>query len=775
MGAASSIARAIVNIFPPLRTVRWILSIKDCICYILERICLFLFYLIRQTFRFLLDLVKKLCDTLNRLISYLPCFKQATDYERLKLKTSQPKLHEEPIPYRDQPIKRALTYYGGLVLGSLLYLFVYYVLVKHHTFTSVSVALLLMLAYLIVLENSHSIRSILMLSLPIMFTNRGRALVFCLMLTMMVSGPINNTQWNIKELHMSLTCCEKYLVLKSDQFVEKNVVQNVIRVEDIVRELVDNIRKFASELRDRLKLLAQLAITVSRYCSFALEELRKIVDVCNTHTNEAFRNCILTFDYAYKDCKSKLGSGFDVICEVVPPLKELCQTVRLPDLLCEIPKALVEMVYLPIEARLKPVIKTIENEFYVDIDISHKYSYNETKTKPYKQVYDEIRYDIAQRFWYINLVRLMFNFVTLVLVIFILTTATLYHMHYLTEVNYDNMYLESFLERIDKFRRRKMELADTEDDLSSSNLIIKIPDSELLEKARDWIDDDKSSLAEDDKLPKEQEEEEEENGSNQEDIKRRRLLLPMTSYHKEQYLKPFSISMNDAEQQKLLIASFVWIVICGYVWFFVLVDFGLFELIELINSVLNDILFTSDLPLIDVTSKSGYGQVVRFNRTYLNLLKKSRQNASLTLSTLNSGSIQYKKGSIGLLYRRLMDSIEKKLPDDVDILNSLEQCLPKANKPDYYLYKTLLYLTIFTFGAVILEAYMLRTRHCIANLYYPIQAKKRAVWFYRKLLSEKSKYEDSQRLIDGENKKKNRALDLFEKGLTKVVERKYAK
>lgn len=109
-----------------------------------------------------------------------------------------------------------------------------------------------------------------------------------------------------------------------------------------------------------------------------------------------------------------------------------------------------------------------------------------------------------------------------------------------------------------------------------------------------------------------------------------------------------------------------------------------------------------------------------------------------------------------------MDSVETNIPDDVTILDSFETCLPVPRQPDYKDYRQLVCLAVLTLLLVIFEAYAMRTRHCIANLFYPVRAKKRALWLYSKLLTDSDRLRDSERETSANRSNKP---DLFDLGL----------
>lgn len=726
LGRRKALLRTFVETYPALR---WALIIQDVICYLISGIRHCCWLAVKCSTKPFVILSRKLDRCLRHQLEGFPVFGSRARYKRLQQR--QLKAYRGPIPYGDDPVRRTLTYHVGLLLGLLLYLFVYFVLIKHHSITSIAVASILLLAYMVILENSHNLRSILMLCLPIMFTNRGRALIFCSMLTILVVGPIKNSQENINQLHVSLNCCQQYLLIKADNYVDENVVKRIVKVEDAIYELIADLKEYVKEMQAKIESIIDLAQSIERYISAAIKELMDIINVCNSRGQELYLNCTANFQHAYFDCRSKLGKKLFALCEVIRPVASTCEFNKLPEVLCQIPRSVVRYIEMTVGARLEHYVKTIANEFRVDVDINHTYAFKRNESKSFKRVALDISFDIERKFWYVYLVSRVFNLVSLILVIWITVSATMYHLHFLNDVKYDNIYLDQYLHDIEKSRRRSLG-ANRNDSQYLGN---SKKEDKLIHDEISSDDEELRSLPE------------------------KHFLFPMKPNHERLYFKPFSAWMNEAEKSKLCIASIVWLVIVGYISFFTLVDFALHELLSQINSILRDILFKSDLPLLDITSSVGNHTVV-YNRTYLNELSSVRKRAHLEDPHL----IRNRTGGLGSMYRRLMESIEKNIPDDMAILNSLELCLPNPSKPNYSDYRSLLYLAVITFFAVILEAYMLRTRHCIANLFYPARAKKRALWLYSKLLAEKSKIDAVGELELPERK------SWFELGWLKLLE-----
>lgn len=733
-GRNEELLRGVVGLFYPLRIA---LLVNDCICYIFRSIVNFCSGLFEKAFRLTLNLVKRCFRAFLDLLEWLNITNETRRSFKYK-RIGESKLHFESEPYSTDPIGRFLTYHLGLVLGAALYVFVYFVLIKHHSLIGMAIALSLMLVYMIVLENSHNLRCVLMLCLPIMFTNRGRALIFCSMLSLMLAGPFTNLQANTSQLDKSLNCCKQFLIIKTDKFIDENVMQDIVRVEKLIGEVITHIKQFADDMRERFKVIMRLALTVEQYVERAIRRMREIVNVCNTKTQGTYDNCVKIFTDAYDDCLDKMGS-FSFLCSVVKPLTKICGVVKLPNVLCQIPKSIVQFIDQTLGQQLRAILLLLENEFYVDVDINHVYSYNATKTKSYKTIVRQVRTDIARKFWYATLVAKVFNLLSLVLVIWIIFTAASYQMHYLSEIGYDNMYLDKDLARIDDYRKSNAQQAQSLERHRSAS-----SDSSATQDASLDIGQTVNAIAEADRTSSDLD-----GLVAMQSLESSEFLFPMAAEHERLYLRPFSLRMNEFERSKIFVSTLVWFVIVSYILMFLVLDFSMYKLMQVVTETLDDMLFASDLPIVDVTSKTD-DQIVRYNRTYLNQLRE--QNNAIKRDRLANANKTMSTGGLSGLYRRLMDSVEENIPDDIAILDSLEQCLPRARRPNVYVYKHLSHLVVLTFAAVIMESYALRLRHCIANLYYPERANSRAIWLYDKLLAEKPKYANLQNQVAATDK-----------------------
>jgi len=792
-----------------------LIALADCVKYLLCKFVDLILFIIKKFFELVWLVLKAICRLIGKLIP-----KRVINYfERIKRKLlpTENLAWQLEATFDNGPVKRSITYYAIMVLAMSLYIFVYIVLIKHHTIYTVIFATLLGILYYIAVDNSHQIRSILILCLPIMFTNRGRALIFCSMLSELARGPLNTLHHNVHELHGSLRCCKQYLIIKADKYVDKNVVKKLIVVEKVIDDLIENIKKFSLELREKVEILLSIALTIEDFALKAIKELKKIAVICELQSEEIIHKCYDLLRIRYRDCRSWLLSPVFSVCDLILEVESLCATVKLPSYMCSLPYAAVQYIDETLGERLRSFLKIIENELYVSVKASHNYSLESTKTKDYETVIKEIGADVADKFWYVHLINRMFNLISLILVIWILGTATLYQMHYLTEPGYDNIYLDDSLKRyeqrlkgekrkkrsLDEMEQSKSEVRDEfhlidlddeseRDELMSVRSLVSIDDEELtarsgLDEADDLLnlqDTVRSSIEEEppQEAPnlspievekKEKTEDQQQRASlegqsvEKKDHHPKRLLFPMTRSHKQHYLQPFSLRMADTEKTKLKIAGLVWLIICAYISFFLFADFTLFELISMTVKLLKDILFAEELPIVSVGSKSENGTVVRYNRTQLRELRNQMANVSLQIGQTEASD----NSTIQQLYRRLMFSLEKNIPHDIELLDSLEACLPKPQTPSYRSYRWLLYMALLTFGAVFLEAYALRLRHWIANLFYPKQAQRRTRWLYEKLLEEKPLFEDDEDPDEGSDEsptKKQRLLDI---GLNLLLKR----
>lgn len=752
--------------FPSLRFVFWY---RDCIRSLFLCVTRFVTKFVSSCFKAAIFIVNYVFDKLYQASQYTISLvnrqrpnRHASDnhtgvgYNQLvELETKPAKESQNRIIF-----KRLFTYQFSLVLASILYFFVYYVIFKRHTLLNAILAVILFVVYLAIIDNSHELRSIIMLSLPIMFTNRGRALIICSMLAILVQGPVKNSQYNISELQLSLNCCKQYLVIKTENYVNENIVQKVLTVERIIRKFVDNIKQIVDVIKAQLDEIARIALQLADKLEQVFKKLKELLNLCYVKQEEAYENCQNSFKTTYNDCL-KFTKSLDFLCELVKPYSAGCDFILASEVLCSFPAAIADFLDRTVGERIRRYKKKIKDEFYVDIDIEHEYDYNSTNSKPYGEVVQEIRHDIKRKFWYISFIARVFSFVNLVLVIWILTTATLYQMHYIEELGYDNMYIDSKLDDIDQHRveryarkkkrdkkiarRKQAQIIELNDNNKKDNDPDQIPITGIDINANDDEEEFVSvDLGSYDSSPTE-------STFKVDDEVGTKFLLPLPTSQQRKYFQSFSLYMNETEKQKICIAGLVWTVFMIYIGFQVTFDYLIFKVIGLITELIDEIFFKSDLPLIDV-QYSNSNEHIAINRTYLKYLREKYFNGTKPSanSTIDKLPGFVRNTSIVRMYSFLIKSVKEDIPNDVVLLDSLQQCLPKPNKPDYDVYYKLLYLAIVTLTTVFIEAYALRTRHCIADLFYPLRAKKRSVWLYYKLLREKPKYE----ILDKQNSDK---------------------
>lgn len=637
-----------------------------------------------------------LIKSLTCCLISLDTFEQEDDHERDLM---QPKSNEllEDYKKRQRLMKqlrlernkqlekryKLIDYYGGISFGVMCCLFIYFVLVKHHTVTSLTFICSMTLFMALILERSRKFRCILLLALPLLFTNRGRSLVICFVLAMLMNGPVKNTQTNIKELHETLSCSKRYLIVRGREYLDENVLDKILALDDIIINLEHVIREFVDALMRALDDLRENFMIVARSLERMFLWLKRIVDICNEKQNQPFENCNMIFQNAIDDCNIRLGSIFGFLCQLVLPVKQTCYFAKVPNVVCALPAKIADIYEQNIEPELEVMIAFIKEQLYCKINLGHKYSYKKEKSKKIRVVFTEIRQDISDKFAWMRIFSNIFSFLSLIITIWILSRSTLYYMRFKSKLEYDNMYIDNYIYDIE---RRRSELG-------------------------------------------------------------MRTVLPLNLLQRSHYRRPLDLSMTDDEIHKLCIAGTVWFCIFNYVTFYLSLDYLLFQLCNFILETLKSIL---EKELLIETELHMNDDAYQTNKLHEQILTRHHQQQEARINN---------QTKLANFYIQLGKTIGGSLPNQTSASSALRDCLPKIREPDFATYQCIGYFALFTFLTVIAEAYTLRSRHCIASLYYPSRAKERAVWLYQKLLQEKSSRGLITRMIPFANKPKN--VDFF--------------
>ncbi|XP_033753894.1 DC-STAMP domain-containing protein 2-like [Pecten maximus] len=406
-------------------------------------------------------------------------------------------------------------------------------------------------------------------------------------------------------------------------------VAPIAGVIESVRTVMKTLENFSRVLQKSFKVLKKAVEEIAASIARVFAWLKSIVTICNDKMGAPFRKCTSAFETAEHNCKETLGWFFDWICGIVTAFKYICHIVRIGEVLCAITSLIKNLIIDKLANPMEKAIDGVTDMFYFNISIHYSYKLNMTQSKNLSQIRDDILADVKARVGQHDDIMDAVQYVMMFSSVFVLLKAMIYRRKYLTTDKHDNMYITLKVRNIDERRCQ--------------------------------------------------------HGS--------KSILPLTPKESNKYIATSSLSLVKREKKKLAKGLFMLIVNLTYTCFYIICDYNLYWLLDLLRTQLEIKTHTSVPPHLKIHVQG--------------------------------------EGAMADMYRALVGFFDP-LVAGVDV--DTTPCLPNPSTPNFAIYKQIwsmfgvyLFLTIF-------EAYGLRLRHVIAACYYPRREQQRAVWLYNHIL-----------------------------------------
>ncbi|RUS84288.1 hypothetical protein EGW08_007932, partial [Elysia chlorotica] len=167
-------------------------------------------------------------------------------------------------------------------------------------------------------------------------------------------------------------------------------------------------------------------------------------------------------------------------------------------------------------------------------------------------------------------------------------------------------------------------------------------------------------------------------------------IFPLRLMETFRFLPTFSYFMTKNEITKLIKGLLFWLFGVFHATYYIICDYSLYWVLDLVRRH------------FDYTSNTGIPP-------HLQLHVQGQ-------------------GPMADMYRSMIGVVEPAADDGLSI--DTRTCLPNPKEPNYAVYKQVTIIYAVTFFLTIFEAYLLRMRHIVTNMYYPHRDKARAVWLY---------------------------------------------
>ncbi|XP_054713566.1 DC-STAMP domain-containing protein 2-like [Uloborus diversus] len=301
---------------------------------------------------------------------------------------------------------------------------------------------------------SEEVRCITMLSVPELFSSRGRTALMAYTYILVLSGPMKNAMRNSNILVESMNCGQE-IIVKQTKALMRSIFAPLIAIIDVMRSILQALKSFARQMKAAFIAIRDLFLEIMNAIKSMFKWLLSMVNICSNKYGSPYERCTQAFDSAIEDCNNKLGI-FGFLCYIVEAVKQICHIARIVDLLCAIPKAVKSGIIEPIKQQIKTFARYMYNQFYVNITFIHYYNYSIEQSKSFEDIREDISAEVKERteqiFGWIDWSDFFMSFMFL-MVIF---KAYLYRIRYLSADHYDNVYITFMLRDMDD-RRADME------------------------------------------------------------------------------------------------------------------------------------------------------------------------------------------------------------------------------------------------------------------------------------------------------------------------------
>ncbi|XP_027726535.1 DC-STAMP domain-containing protein 2-like [Vombatus ursinus] len=298
---------------------------------------------------------------------------------------------------------------------------------------------------------SRSVRMTVLLLLPQAFSRQGRTLLLIAAFGLVMQGPCANIIRNFSRASDSVACGAELALNQSAEVLQRarqpliSALKKIKAIAGKAKEVADRIRKFFRSIMDGVKHVVRALRNVWYW-------LLHIGDVCNSELGSPYSKCAKIFDDA-KDRCMKAVPLFYHLCYILMPFKLLlCGLATVAQLFCVIPRYLQPFLRATIGTPVIQLINRVRREFEFNVTTSHHFKVNLNSSRSLSQVAFDLREAVNLRLHPIRETLALLGHTTPLLLIFLYLQALFYRYRYLTQDNFDNIYITNRFMRMDAIR-----------------------------------------------------------------------------------------------------------------------------------------------------------------------------------------------------------------------------------------------------------------------------------------------------------------------------------
>ncbi|XP_041799311.1 DC-STAMP domain-containing protein 2 [Chelmon rostratus] len=340
-----------------------------------------------------------------------------------------------------------VAFVGGLLLASLYGVAALF-LQKQPPWSCVYTTLAVAVLAAFGMGLSAGVRADVAVLLPSLCSARGRNFLLILFTSMLLSGPLANTLDNTERAAAGLLCGAELAANQTQELMQRAATP-LFSALDRIREISRNARSAAGRVEDFIDTLTDSVRHVARTLRNVLHFLVDIGDVCNAKLGSPYRKCRAVFAEARADCSDLLGE-FNFLCDIVDGFLPLCSIARAGELFCIIPSYISNHLRKRLAAPTVAVFEQMKREFDFNISASVTFDLDANSSRSLQQVSQDIMEDVSSELQALQKLSGPLAYGGLVLLMWSFLRAVQYRRRYLSDVDFDNVYITAQFEELDQ-------------------------------------------------------------------------------------------------------------------------------------------------------------------------------------------------------------------------------------------------------------------------------------------------------------------------------------
>ncbi|XP_076593574.1 DC-STAMP domain-containing protein 2 [Chaetodon auriga] len=295
---------------------------------------------------------------------------------------------------------------------------------------------------------SAGVRADVAVLLPSLCAAHGRNFLLFLFASALLSGPLANTLDNTERAAASLLCGAELAANQTQELMQRAATP-LFSALHTIREISANALSLAGRVQNFVDALTDGVRHVARTLRNVLHFLVDIGDVCNAKLGSPYRKCRAVFAEARAECSDLLGE-FNFLCDIVDGFLPLCSIARAGELFCIVPSYIADHLKKRLAAPTVAVFERMKREFDFNISASVTFDLDANSSRSLQQVSQDIMEDVSSELQVFQKLSDLLVYGGLVLLAFSFLRAAQYRRRYLSEVDFDNVYITNQFEELDQ-------------------------------------------------------------------------------------------------------------------------------------------------------------------------------------------------------------------------------------------------------------------------------------------------------------------------------------